>query len=413
MSTSIIHSASACASITLASLLSLPAVADLPQHPAVAGFGPTLSECCPDGEPLFHEAQFGYAVAIRNGIAFISIPSGLPTARVAVFNQTATGWARTATLTPPDAASESRFGRAIAFRDGLVLIASEAAVHVFKRIGGVWTAIQKLTPPDAREFPTALALRYENGILAIGSRGGGTLGNVAFIYELNSNGKFVKRATLEPADGAPNGGFGDDVGVAGNAVVVGAPGENAAYVFKRRSDGKWVETQKLSTAERAGGGFGSAVAIDRGMIVVGAPGFDCQGGAYCGPSPHIAGGAAFVFVSIAGRYAEVLKLRPRPDEHPGYYDFGYRISMFDKYIVVAANEPYGYIDAHPRGYAFTYTRDGASVLARGFASGYITARSIGLANNLLLVGSPRDDFRCGNTEGCTGNATLFDLNRYR
>lgn len=418
MSRSTMQRVSVCAAIALAALSSLPAAAELPLHPAVALFFPKLSECCSEDGQLLTEPKFGSAVAIRNGIAFIGIPAALPTARVAVFNQSAAGWVRTATLTAPDAASVSQFGRAITFRDGLVVIASAAAVHVFKRINGVWTAIQKLAPPDDRDFPTGAALRYENGILAIGSRGGGTLGNVVFIYELSSNGKFVKRATLKPADAAPTDSFGADVGVAGNAVVVGAPGQSAAYVFKRRSDGRWVQAQKLVTAQTSVrgdfGAFGEAVAIDRGMIIVGAPSYDCDGGVFCDniipPLDNVASGAAFVFVSVAGQYVEVLKLRPRPDEQFGFMDFGYRIAMFDKHIVVAANEQHGGIDAHPHGYEFTYTRDGATVIARGLASAHITASYIGLANNLLLVGSPADDDRC--TEGCRGNATIYDLNRY-
>ena len=112
-------------------------------------------------------------------------------------------------------------------------------------------------PAGFRTFPTGL--RVENGILTVGSRGGGTLGNVVFLYELNANGKFIKRATLKPFDATPTDGFGTDVAVAGNAVVVGAPGQNAAYVFKRRSDGTWVETQKLLTADTpARGRFGSS-----------------------------------------------------------------------------------------------------------------------------------------------------------
>ena len=80
--------------------------------------------------------------------------------------------------------------------------------------------------------------------------------------------------------------------------------------------------------------------------------------------------------------------------------------------MVAANEPYGAILERPHGYAFTYTRDGATVIARGLASAHFTASYIGLADGLLLVGSPLNESRCGNTDACTGNATLFDLNRF-
>ena len=409
---------SMCVSIALGALSSLPAVADLPLHVLVTQFFPRLSECCSEDGELLRAPGFGTAVAIRNGVAFVGIPSALPTPRVAVYNQTATGWVRTATLTAPDAASAKRFGRAIAFRDGFVLIASDAAVHVFKRSNGVWTAVQKLTQPatepsDNREFPAGHGLRLENGILAV-SGSASSLGNVVYIYELNLNGKFVRRATLKASDASPTDWFGRDVGVAGNTVVVGAPGPNAAYVFKRRSDGRWVESQKLLTAEQAQGDFGEGVAIDRGMIIVGAPWFDCDGGAFCDdtapPRDNVAGGAAFVFVSVAGQYVETLKLRPRPDEHFGYLTFGYRIAMMGKYIVVAANEQYGGISALPSGLAFTYTRDGSTVSAHGLASGYITADWIGLANNLLFLGSQYDDDRC--IFGCVGYANMFDLNRY-
>ena len=171
---------------------------------------------------------------------------------------------------------------------------------------------------------------------------------MVYIYEHDVTGKLVRRATLKASDASLSDQFGTDVGVAGNAVVVGAPGLNAAYVFRRRSDGRWVETQKLQTADTpVRGGFGSAVAIDRGMIIVGAPSFDCvqPGGAHLlwdcideSLDGHTASGAAFGFVPIAGSYVEMFKLRPRPDEHSsaGYWDFGSRIVMFDKFIAISA-----------------------------------------------------------------------------
>jgi hypothetical protein len=149
------------------------------------------------------------------------------------------------------------------------------------------------------------------------------------------------------------------------------------------------------------------------MIIVGAPAFDCDGGAFCNNTAprlgNVAARAAFGFVSIAGHYVEMFKLRPRPDELFDYLDFGSAILMSDKYVAVAANQPYGYIDEHPFGEVITYTRDGANVSARGNASGHIRATSLGLSNRLLLVGSPLNDPRCGNSESCTGDATLYDL----
>jgi hypothetical protein len=226
-----------CASITLAALWSLPVIAELPTHVTVAHLGPTKVESRfgpwdGDEEVPLGEPHFGAAVAIRNGIALIGIPQAFPTAHVAVYGQTATGWVRTATLSVPDAVPagfpSNGFGRAITFRDGLAMIASNSFVHVFRRGNGVWTDVQKLEPPTPG--PTEVhAMRYENGFLAIAWSSFG----VVDVYELASNGKLVKRATLKATDGTT--GFGTDVAIAGNVLVVGANG--AAYVFRRRSDG--------------------------------------------------------------------------------------------------------------------------------------------------------------------------------
>jgi hypothetical protein len=405
-----------CASIALAALMSFPAVAELPRHRLAAVFAPLQSECSGSGEfegdrCLDSRGSFGRAVAIRNGIAFIGNTEAVPTARVAVYGQTASGWVRTATITAPDASSVADFGRDIIFRDGLVLISSAGAVHVFKlNAQGVWTAFQKLAQSS---FPGTM--RYENGILAIGAD------NVVNIYERDATGNFVRRNTLHGS--SPTSGFGSAVGVAGNVVVVGEPRHNAAYVFKRRTDGSWIGTQQLLTADTpARGDFGSAVAIDRGMIIVGAPSFDCNeavpGSPYScplsdRPEDGYAGGAAFGFVAIAGHYVELFKLRPRPDEHSRYFEFGSRIVMMGGYIAVTSKVVPGGdgrrpdLGAHP-GLVFTYTRDGSTVNSRGFGSGNFTA--IGLANNWLLLGSSGESIACRDLE-CAGQAIIFDLNR--
>src|SRR4030095_8385296 len=295
-----------------AALSSFPAIAELPTHRTVAHLGPTSVESGLGEEPFPHNnSDFGAAVAIRNGIAFVGIPSALPTAHVAVYGQTATGWVRTVTLSVPDAVAvgerSNGFGRALTFRDGLAVIASNSFVHVFRRGNGVWTDVQKLAvPPKAgpTDFWDINAMRYENGILAIGWSS--FLGDsVVQVYELASNGMLVRRATLRASDGAT--GFGRDVATAGSVLVVGA--ESAAYLFRRKSDGTWVKTQKLIAADSSPvSSFGAAVAIDQGLIIVGAPEHDCVGGdngVFChGVSPDGAGagGAAYGFVPFNGQF---------------------------------------------------------------------------------------------------------------
>jgi hypothetical protein len=437
------------ASIAGFALLAPIASAELPTHYRVVTLRPAPSDNVINEEGSPEYSGFGAAVAIRNGIAFVGMRFGLPP-RVAVYGQTATGWTRTATLTVSDVpiAGSNGFGSAIVFRDGLAVIASRTLLHVFRRSNGVWIDVQKLAPPPGSPLstgavPTPLwvisSMRLENGILAVGSFDAAADGHgVVYIHELGSNGKFVRRTTLRPSDSDSLrlDSFGSDVGVAGNTVVVGEPQNGAAYVFRRTSDGAWIETQKLVGADSSPvGSFGRAVAIDRSMIIVGAPWHECletadTGSGFCtggagrgetGPDGAGAGGAAYDFVPVGGQYIQVFKLRPRGDEHSNYFDFGRRIAMMGKFIVVDASEqsaPRGGVPqidfAIANGLSFTYARDGTTVTARGVASGYSQSESIGLANNWLLVGSSHDPTGACQTELhlCFGEATVFDLNRF-
>ena len=134
MCTALVRIALMCASTTLAALSSVPANADLPRHHRVVTLHPLPTEhgyFTDDGVPVFPVlpifSGFGRAVAIRNGTAFVGITSGVPDSRVAVYDLTASGWTRTATLTVSDPLLLSRngFGSRIVFRDGLAVIASE------------------------------------------------------------------------------------------------------------------------------------------------------------------------------------------------------------------------------------------------------------------------------------------------
>lgn len=452
MSTPSVRAALMRAVITVAALWSLPAIAELPSHLRVetlrptrseAGFGcvelqaadslPNVSDCVET--PGF--SGFGSAVAIRNGFAFVSMPFVCCDGPVvAVFSQTAAGWVRTATLPDPEPPGFGpQFGDVIAFRDGLAVIANHSFLHVFKRVNGVWTDVQQLAPPPQNgvqptDWDVISSMRFENGILAVAASFFGK--NVVHLYELDANRKLVRRATLRPGDPLTRDAFGSDVAVAGNTVVVGDPLRSAAYVFRRRSDGSWRQTQKLVGADSSPSiaTFGAAVAIDRNLIIVGAPFHGClesavSGGGFCdptgsgtnGPNGIGNGGAAYGFVPFDGRYAQVFKLLPSPDAHANYSRFGRRIAMMGKYVVIdaAAQSSDGEWDFRtPDGLSFIYDRDGSTLTARGVTSGYVQSDSIGLANNWLLVGARLDpNGLCQSPlRGCLGEGAIFDLNRF-
>ncbi|BCX47598.1 integrin alphabeta-propellor repeat protein [Haloferula helveola] len=129
-----------------------------------------------------------------------------------------------------------------------------------------------------------------------------------FVYERNSGTglPWGQVAELTASDAAGGDQFGDAVGIDGDWMVVGAPGEDtsggntgAVYVFQRDSvnPNAWSEVAKLlpPTVNGSGGdGFGSAVAIDGDTILVGSPFANLPG------APR--SGRAFVFRRILGTW---------------------------------------------------------------------------------------------------------------
>lgn len=414
----------ACAAIAGLALLAPTASAQfLPIHLPQQTVGPDVSDVGPDPENP-DEPQFGAAVVIRNELAFVGMPAHSLGGRVAVFAATPTALFRTGTLTPSDPVPGAEFGRLLAYRDGILVVAADKAAYIFQRSNGVWTQRQKLTAPAADHVDSfAVALRYEDGTLAIGAyRFGGTPG-VVYIYERSATGKFVLRGKLVSADSAPNDGFGVAIGTAGPVMVVGSPGLNTAYVFRRNSSGVWRQHQRLFASELVPGtngtnqaGFGATVAIDRGMIIVGAPGApDDSARPIDFP---IGAGAAYGFVASNGLYVETFKLRPPPEEFNAFCLFGRQVAMFGQRIVVEAQG--GCLSSAGSqlngSLAFTYTREGSSVIPRGVATHFFdtnyASTSMSLANQRLVLGKP-----CTSTfdGGCLGGGRveLYNLNVFQ
>ena len=109
----------------------------------------------------------------------------------------------------------------------------------------------------------------------------GTKGDTGAAYLFTGSGSsWSQAAELTASDGAAGDGFGDSVGIAGTAVVVGAEsasiggrgGQGAAYIFLSTGS-SWTQAAKITAPDGAAAdGFGSSVAFSGGAIAVGAPG---------------------------------------------------------------------------------------------------------------------------------------------
>jgi hypothetical protein len=345
----------------LASFASTPARAQL--HPLVQALRPLSTDgiAGPDPNEDPPPIRFGQDVAIRNGLAFIGMPDAHTTGRVGVFTQGASGtWVRTATIIASDMTSDDEFGRAVSYRDNLLVVGSNRAAYVYKQVNGVWREQQKIVPPAADGVALfARDLKHEAGVLAIGTQGNETTRDSLYVYGQDATGKFVRRARLTVPTVAMRNGFGQSISMTSSMILVGAPN---TFFFSEEGE-------------------------------------------------PIGQGEVYAFLPGATQYVEAFRLRALVP--PGrVWGFGSTIAMFDGRIAVGYHENTFFTEVETRGSVETFSREGSSVLHLGTTHGFTFARSIAIANNMLLVGSPIDSTCLFLGVGCVGVANLFNLNRF-
>lgn len=164
------------------------------------------------------------------------------------------------------------------------------AVYLYRFDGAAWVREAKLVLPNGEgaqisvyRFGESVALG--DGFLVVGS---GNVSNpsdpdddyasgAAFVFE-RDGGAWSLSATLrnEDMEAQVNEYFGGTVGVAGDAVLVGAPNEDgpetegrgAVYVFEKPGDA-WTQTTKVTAPVAGPERFGALLAAETGKAVVG------------------------------------------------------------------------------------------------------------------------------------------------
>lgn len=142
----------------------------------------------------------------------------------------------------------------------------------------------------------------------------------AFIFERDSTGSWYTRQKLVASDRRANDVYGLHVAIDGKFAVVGAYGHDynasgsgymetagAAYIYERKSNGQWIQVQKIVASDRTTGNyFGYAVEIQGDFILVAAPrnSTDASGG-----NSRSEAGACYLFKrDTSGTWSQIQKL---------------------------------------------------------------------------------------------------------
>lgn len=311
------------------------------------------------------EGRFGTAAAISGGRVIVgaqgtSDPKSARGAAYIMGYQPSTGWMQEAKLAPSNPDDQDFFGSAVAIDGDTALVGNEVArdfqgvVYTYARQNGVWNQASVLTAtggaPDDR-FGVSTALQGDTA--AFGAQGKSADQGAVYVFNRVA-GAWQQAQVLSASDGAPGDGFGYDVDIDGDLMVVGAyyssqhgTHSGSAYVY-RRVAGTWTEEAKLQASDaQAYADFGWAVAVSGQRIIIGAPYDDNQ-------STNGAGAAyVYDYDATTHAWAQTAKwVSPTPEVNGG---FGIGVSLENNLAVIGA-----YGEFWATGNAYVYKNSGGS-----------------------------------------------------
>ncbi|MCG8314198.1 MAG: FG-GAP repeat protein [Pseudomonadales bacterium] len=246
------------------------------------------------GEPFENWGPAGSAYSGRRGAAYL-------------FVRTGSTWSLEQRITSSDGYRSDQFGSSVSIGDDIVAIGAfgddpasaistgngTGAVYIFERDSSFWAQEQKIIAIDGDaddRFGLSVSL-HENRLL-VGAElddDAGADAGAAYLFE-HSNGSWIFEEKFIPSNYNSGSGFGIDVAINNNILVVGDPGGNAqdvTYIFEKPAD-TW-ETQFVLNIPDGGSGddFGASVSVTDDAILVGA--------AFHDSGSHNQRGAAFFF----------------------------------------------------------------------------------------------------------------------
>lgn len=264
------------------------------QRFAVDGAGFAAPERIDRGDGAYLE-RFGSAVAVAGewaaaGSFLETTEAGAEAGAVYLYRQVDGSWERFQRLLSPDAATEQRYGIALALDGDRLLVGAywdasqgevdAGAAYVYRFDGTLWQLEQSLYPPTPElqgHFGFSVAL--DGTRLLVGSPGsdqGGFDEGAGFVYVFLA-GQWQFEAFLQMPGQELTAEFGTRVALRGDLALLGAPSAStgglasAGAVGAFRLGAGWTFEERLTApAPAEGAGYGASLALGPDLIAIGA-----------------------------------------------------------------------------------------------------------------------------------------------
>ena len=316
-------------------------------------------------------------------------------------------------LLASDGAEDDYFGESVSISGDAAVIGSpfdddngviSGSAYIYRSDGSGWVEEAKLLASDGAtgdRFGESVSI--DGDTVAIGAYsdsndGNGTDSGSVYVYHFNGS-QWVQITKLLAADGQVNDFFGWSVSISGDAMVIGAWGDDdnsynsgSAYIF--RFDGEqWIEEAKLLASDGAyADHFGESVSISGDTVLI---------GAHADTDNGFESGSAYVYRFDGSGWVEEAKLLASDGEANAR--FGYSVSVSDNTAVIGAKS--GDWSASAYVYQFDESEwvEGTKLLVGDGVAGNWFGNTISISGNTVVIGAWGED---GSDSNC-GSAYVY------
>ncbi len=222
-----------------------------------------------------------------------------------------------------------------------------------------------------------------------------------YVFE-RTDGQWVERQKLVALDGALGDNFGSSIALSGDLALIGARGADAVYAFQRAGS-RWVQGQRFTGSSSRGSSasdFGASIVLEGDIAIIGAPtAFD---------NFIVQAGAAYIFQRVDGTWTEQQRLTAGPLGGQ-FNNFGDGLALSGDIALIGATGSYS---DDPGSVHYFQRVDGVWTEQQEFRGstnatrGARFGRSISISGNTALIGAPEDRV---DSVSVAGSAFIFTL----
>lgn len=342
---------------------------------------------------LSTQSQFGFSVAIDGSAAVIGarhdeVNGNVRQGSAFLFQLDNGIWTEQAKLVADDGDASETFGNAVAIAGSDVLVASDSdstanwegqgSVSAYRQSAAAWVLQTKISNgPGQSEASAGLSIAIDGDTAVVGV----PLSRVGVLHGVGTVEVFVQRGTwqrqtiLTPPAGDQALGFGTQVSLSGDTLLVqatdptsGLTFRNVVYVFVRKGNIWRYQTRLESGSSDLSEGFGEALAVVGDQAFVAAP--------YANASA----GLVYVFRRVADVWVQQTVLTG------GLGNFGSSLQAdADTLVVGAPNQVFSGSDA--TGAAYVFFRDGNAWLQQAIIQASSESGVNGFGSNVAISGN--------------------------